>query len=148
MNGYYGNFGGQLVNNYFDMGANFFPFAHQHQQLPVMNQQPPVTPDPTLVLPHLLIGGVAVYQNPELLYAHGVTHVLNLATEVEPDARFIAIASSKNILYKKININQGIGYDIGVHFREAFDFIDHARENNGRVLVNCLLGASRSSTLI
>jgi len=33
------------------------------------------------------------------------------------------------------------------HFKQACQFIDDARQSNGRVLVHCACGVSRSSTL-
>lgn len=102
------------------------------------------SPDPTHILPHLMLGGYFAYKNPNIIPHLGITHILNVATELEPDDDFYSTLIDSNIIYKKIFINSSIDYQISQHFEEAFQMIDHARLTNGRILVNCKLGVSRS----
>lgn len=54
----------------------------------------------------------------------------------------------ETIEYKKIEIYDSMGSNIRSHFDEAYDFIEDAIENGGTVFVHCVMGMSRSSTIV
>lgn len=97
--------------------------------------------DPSLITPYLLLGGAMVNKNPDLVNYLGITHVVNMAVELQPS---IDLVGKRSIIYKHIRSDDSLQYNIRVHFEEAFEIIDDARSNNGRVLVHCMMGISRS----
>lgn len=95
-----------------------------------------------VIAPFLMIGGSTVNQYPSLVCPLRITHILNLAAEVEPN---FALAHSPFLRYKHIPYHDDPPrYNLRVHFEEAFAFIDNARAVNGRALVHCKHGKSRS----
>ena len=67
-----------------------------------------------------------------------VTHILNVAKEIN-------VSDRVNHIYKKIAIeDDDIHEDIRVIFNESIEFIDDALSNNGKVLIHCWEGKSRS----
>ena len=97
--------------------------------------------DPSLITPYLLLGGAMVNKNPDLASYLGITHVVNMAVELYPHHE---LASGRGIVYKHIRSDDSLQYNIRVHFEEAFEIIDDARNSNCRVLVHCMMGISRS----
>lgn len=100
--------------------------------------------DPSVITSYLLLGGAMVNKNPELVNYLGITHVVNMAVELMPHMELIG---KRSMVYKHIRSDDSLQYNIRVHFEEAFDIIDDARSNNGRVLVHCMMGISRSGIL-
>jgi atypical dual specificity phosphatase len=92
------------------------------------------------ILDRLAIGDLADAKNGTMLLECGVTAVLNVAKEAQyaPDGNYFD--------YYKVSIDDGQAMDFS-HLSEAVDFI-HSRIRNGKVLVHCLMGVSRSSTVV
>lgn len=101
--------------------------------------------DPSLVTPYLLLGGSMVNKNPELVNYLGITHVVNMAIEIQPNYDLV---NKRAVIYKHIRSDDSLQYNIRVHFEEAFSVIDEARATNGRVLVHCMMGISRSGLCV
>lgn len=99
--------------------------------------------DPSLIVPYMLLGGSTVNDNPLLTINLGITHILNMSAETRPS---LGLLSNPNLVYMHIKSKDSMLYDIRDHFEEAFELIDEAREKNGRVLVHCRWGISRSGT--
>ena len=97
--------------------------------------------EPTLISPYLLLGDSTINSNPDLVNAHGITHIINMARKLNPNCRLLL---DRCLKYKHIKCQDTILYDIRKHFEEAFEVIDHARETQGRVLIHCKAGRSRS----
>ena len=79
-----------------------------------------------------------------------LTHVLNSAE----GTRIGTVNTSQEfyepfgIKYKGLKLLDMPQANISVYFDEVADFIDGALKGGGRVLVNCLMGMSRSSTCV
>ena len=56
-------------------------------------------------------------------------------------------AVPEHIEHLFLKTDDTIAFNISVHFDRACQFIESARQANGRVLVHCALGVSRSSTI-
>jgi len=70
----------------------------------------------------------------------GVTHIINCAIEIRnfyPD----------DFQYLNLHLQDWEDQQIAVHFEKAYQFIEDARNKNGKVLVHCMAGVSRSSTI-
>eukprot|EP00331_Platyophrya_macrostoma_P010186 CAMPEP_0176429258 /NCGR_PEP_ID=MMETSP0127-20121128/13615_1 /TAXON_ID=938130 /ORGANISM="Platyophrya macrostoma, Strain WH" /LENGTH=260 /DNA_ID=CAMNT_0017811051 /DNA_START=103 /DNA_END=885 /DNA_ORIENTATION=+ len=83
----------------------------------------------------------------DFLRQHGITHVLNVAKEVPPPQEQAAMESG-DFTHKCIPLMDCHSEDIGEHFEEAFNFIEEARAQHGKVLVHCRRGISRSPAIV
>lgn len=102
--------------------------------------------DPTLISwPHIFLGSNFGNKNPQVLRQLGITHVLNMAYEIKGNPELV---NDKNIKYKKISADDSHRYNIRQDFEEAFAFMDDAVASNGKVYVHCMMGISRSSTIV
>jgi atypical dual specificity phosphatase len=92
------------------------------------------------ILDRLAIGDLSDAKDEMILKSSGITAILNVAKEAsfEPNLN--------SFDYYKVNIDDGQAMDFS-HLTDAVDFI-HSRIRNGRVLVHCLMGISRSSTIV
>lgn len=102
------------------------------------------------VLPGLLIGSKRIATNKTVLKEMGITHVLNAAE----GKGFMRVDTSEEY-YKHLDITYfGLACSddettkIAEYFDTASDFIDNALTSGGKILVNCMKGFSRSSTLV
>ncbi|KAJ3170846.1 hypothetical protein HDU87_008674 [Geranomyces variabilis] len=129
----------------------------QHQQQQQFFQQlspgPSTLPTPvepvSVILPHLLLGSDALPQAKdavEQLQELGVTHVLNMAVEVENKL----VDESGKFDVKWCLAEDHAEHDIEPAIREAVDWIAeaHAANPSNIVFVHCKAGRSRSATTV
>ncbi|XP_076370755.1 dual specificity protein phosphatase 3-like [Tachypleus tridentatus] len=101
------------------------------------------------VYPNIYVGDQKSAMNKAFLQQIGITHVVNVAEEPN-----LGQVNTRASYYHKINI-QYLGFrmldipeaPISSCFDEAVNFIDSALKNGGKVLIHCLVGISRSSTI-
>lgn len=102
------------------------------------------------VFPGVIVGNLGAAKNALYLKNTGVTHVLNSAE----GTRIGTVNTSQEfyepfgIKYKGLKLLDMPQANISVYFYEVADFIDGALKCGGKVLVNCLMGMSRSSTCV
>ncbi|XP_029305608.1 dual specificity protein phosphatase 13 [Cottoperca gobio] len=100
------------------------------------------------VWPNLYIGNMAVAQNKKKLHKLGITHVLNAAHSKQGsigDQSFYG----NTCVYFGIPGEDSDRFDLSPHFKRAADFIHKAlKSKDGKVLVHCIMGMSRSATLV
>ncbi|XP_074532295.1 dual specificity protein phosphatase 13A-like isoform X1 [Halichoeres trimaculatus] len=100
------------------------------------------------VWPNLYIGNVAVAQNKKTLQKLGITHVLNAAHSKQGsigDQSFYG----NTCIYYGIPAEDSDHFDLSQYIKPAADFIHKALKNkDGKVLVHCIMGVSRSATLV
>ncbi|KAL7889864.1 hypothetical protein AOLI_G00021220 [Acnodon oligacanthus] len=100
------------------------------------------------VWPNLFIGNVAIAQNRTTLKKLGITHILNVAHSKQGSIGDQSYYGEE-LVYYGIPAEDSSKFDLSVHFRPASDFIHKAlKKKNGKVLVHCIMGVSRSSTLV
>ncbi|XP_026864176.2 dual specificity protein phosphatase 13-like [Electrophorus electricus] len=100
------------------------------------------------VWPNLYIGNVRIAQNRTALQCLGITHVLNAA-----HSKLGSIGDQKfygsSFVYCGIPAEDSSHFDLDIYFRLAADFIHKGLKSpDGKVLVHCIMGMSRSSTLV
>jgi protein-tyrosine phosphatase len=95
------------------------------------------------IIPGLFLSGQDVTNNRALLIdANKITHILNLASNVEN-------SFEKEIIYKVFRIEDSLRQDLLECIYESILFIDAALENKeNRVLVHCNAGVSRSASIV
>jgi len=94
------------------------------------------------ILPYLFIGNQRDAANKERLTELGITHVMNVT------ALLPMPFESEGISYKRLPASDSGSQNLKQYFTEAIEFIDSARELNGKVLVHCQAGVSRSPTIV
>lgn len=100
------------------------------------------------IWPNLFIGNVAVAQNKSTLKKMGITHILNAAHSKQGSIGDQSYYGEEFVYYG-IPAEDSSKFDLSVHFKPASDFIHKAlKKKNGKVLVHCIMGVSRSSTLV
>jgi len=97
--------------------------------------------NPAMLLEYLYIGDVHAAREKERLKALGITHILNVADDVESGDD-----DSFEILHIKI-ADGGEDYTIVDAFQTATEFVQCARSSNGCVLIHCWMGINRSTTV-
>uniref|UniRef100_A0A3P9N3M4 Dual specificity protein phosphatase n=1 Tax=Poecilia reticulata TaxID=8081 RepID=A0A3P9N3M4_POERE len=99
------------------------------------------------VWPNLYIGNMAVAQNKAVLLNLGITHVLNAAHSKQGSPGNQSFYGN-DFVYFGIPADDSTHFDLDVYFQPAADFIHKALKSPGKVLVHCIMGMSRSSTLV
>ncbi|XP_008277368.1 dual specificity protein phosphatase 13 isoform A-like isoform X1 [Stegastes partitus] len=100
------------------------------------------------VWPKIYIGNVAVAQNKTALLKLGITHVLNAAHSKRGSIGNQSFYGN-DFVYCGIPADDSTHFDLDVYFKPAADFIHKALKSpDGKVLVHCIMGMSRSSTLV
>ncbi|CAG9323586.1 unnamed protein product [Blepharisma stoltei] len=78
-----------------------------------------------------------------LLFQYKITHILIAGTGSGLEPYF-----PTRFVYKQFPILDSPSFDILKYFDEAAEFIEDAINSGGRVMVHCLLGVSRSTSLV
>ena len=89
---------------------------------------------------YLFIGSIGAAYNKEKLLQHGITHILCLS-------EIIKMNFPESFTYLRIPMIDRIEYDITEDLDKIFEFITTAKENNGKILVHCYQGKSRSCAI-
>lgn len=95
------------------------------------------------IIPNFLyLSGQDVSLNIEILNENRITHIINAAAEI--------CESSYTDKFKYLNLylRDQSNEKIECCFYSSYEFIEQARLLNGRVLVHCVQGISRSSTIV
>ncbi|XP_063309351.1 dual specificity protein phosphatase 4 [Pelobates fuscus] len=95
---------------------------------------------PVEILPFLYLGSAYHAARRDMLDALGITALLNVSSDCPNHFE-------GHFQYKCIPVEDNHKADISSWFIEAIDYIDSIKDNNGRVLVHCQAGISRSATI-
>lgn len=89
----------------------------------------------------LYLSGQVGAGNRAALKGVGITHILNVCDRIP--CKF-----KNDFTYKIVSVFDTRGSDIRKHFPEALEFINNAQAIGGRCLVHCMVGASRSTSIV
>lgn len=96
---------------------------------------------------NLWLGSLESACDRDAMKARGITHIVTAVYDINP-----IFPDDPDLMYLKVPIIDEPNANIAKHFDRAIDFIDDAlkkiQRNGGGVLVHCVFGISRSSTLI
>ncbi|GMH50832.1 hypothetical protein TL16_g00879 [Triparma laevis f. inornata] len=95
----------------------------------------------SLVTNHIVLGGRDEANNKGLMDKYGVTHILNVCKQLP---NFFP----SDYTYLKINAMDSPDYQLVQDYSKAAAFLAHVEKINGRCLVHCIAGVSRSVTLV
>ena len=90
----------------------------------------------------LFVSGYKVVQNAKLLEKNKITHVLNLVGDYCPNIH------KDKYIYKNFFIRDSKSENIECLFYEIFEFIENCFSQNGKLVVHCIQGVSRSITVV
>jgi len=93
------------------------------------------------ILENLYLGNFSSSEDKEALTNCGIKYILNMAQELDN-------CYPNDFEYKNIRIDDDESEDISKHFDDATDFIHKARSSNQAILVHCMAGVSRSSSMV
>uniref|UniRef100_A0A3P9H4E8 Dual specificity phosphatase 16 n=1 Tax=Oryzias latipes TaxID=8090 RepID=A0A3P9H4E8_ORYLA len=96
---------------------------------------------PTRILPHLYLGCQRDVLNTDLMRENDIAYVLN-ASNTCPKPDFIPESH-----FLRVPVNDSFCEKILPWLDRSVEFIERAKASNGRVLVHCLAGISRSATI-
>ena len=96
---------------------------------------------PTLITDNIVLGGRDDSQNSDLLFDFGISHVLNVAQQL-PNM------FTCHFQYEKLDLLDNEECDIRSAMPRAVEFIRNIENSNGRVLIHCISGVSRSVTVL
>ncbi|XP_030297312.1 inactive dual specificity phosphatase 27-like [Sparus aurata] len=100
------------------------------------------------VWPNLYVGDESVARDKTTLSSLGVTHVLNAAAgrhRINTGQQFY---SDLKVDYHSVEAADHPEFDLRPFFKSAAQFMDSALKRNGKVLVHCAMGVSRSGALV
>lgn len=100
----------------------------------------PLQGGPVEILPFLFLGSALHASKKDMLDGMGISALLNVSSNC-PNHFEGAYQ------YKCIPVEDNHKEDISSWFIEAIEFIDSVKDSNGRVLVHCQAGISRSATI-
>ena len=115
-----------------------------------VSYSPPLLPyvsflSQTLVCQHIVLGARDDATNAELMHKMGVTHVLNMASQLP---NYHEKAGTYKFVYLKIPLLDDEATDVRAAMKQAFPFMERVENLRGRVMVHCIAGASRSVTVV
>jgi protein tyrosine phosphatase (PTP) superfamily phosphohydrolase (DUF442 family) len=90
----------------------------------------------------LFLGSQTVSKDLEQLKKMGITHVLNCAGSICP------VYYPNEFMYRTLFLNDGVREDITCMFYDVIEWIENVINSNGKVLVHCQQGVSRSSAMM
>jgi len=103
----------------------------------------PDSSGPIEIIPHLYLGNKTDSSVLTLLQKADITHILNVTHDL-PNV----FEDSRSYEYLKLPVQDNWDGNVMDLFPKAYSFIDSAVSSGGNVLVHCLGGISRSSTII
>lgn len=98
------------------------------------------SPVPAKILEYLFLGSEEHSSDRTILQQMGITSVLNVASNCKNHFE-------DTLTYKNLPVLDNCESDISKIFDEAILFIKEVKKNNGKVLVHCQAGISRSATV-
>ncbi|CAL1538350.1 unnamed protein product [Lymnaea stagnalis] len=96
--------------------------------------------EPAEILPHLYLGDVCHSSQRSLLERLGITALLNVSSNCGNHFQ-------THYRYMNVQVNDTMDSDLLTWFPQMIEFIDNVAAENGKVLVHCRAGVSRSATV-
>lgn len=141
----------QFLAQGFGAFAKKYPFLLQSRPLlciglydaiPKSKETPPLQYPNEIVSSFLYLGNFWQANSYEVVKSLGITHIVNMGAITDNCNRH------EGVEYIEVDIDDKVDADIGKEISAVMNFIDRAAKARGRVLVHCVQGVSRSSTIV
>ncbi|KAK7011405.1 dual specificity protein phosphatase 1 [Biomphalaria glabrata] len=103
-------------------------------------RRPSPQTEPAEILPHLYLGDVSHSSQRPLLDQMGITALLNVSSTCGNHFQ-------SHFRYMNVQVNDNMDADLFSWFPKIIEFIDNVAAEDGKVLVHCRAGVSRSATV-
>lgn len=103
--------------------------------------------EPVPVRHNLFIGSIGSANNKEALLSHGIEYIVSIGNG-DRYSSVSDIVTSLNMSQLLIEIDDKSSSDFASHINQCVSFINTAFSNNGKVLVHCFQGKSRSAGIL
>lgn len=113
---------------------NVYPFYYNHNSWEA---------DLILEEHNVWLGGLPSACDRSAMRVRGITRVITAVYDINP-----IFPDDPDLIYLKIPVLDTPSEEIAAHFEKAIDFISESVRNGHGVLVHCVYGVSRSSTLM
>ena len=95
---------------------------------------------PSKINDFIFLGSEAHASNIDVLRENGINFILNVATGLKNHFE-------DELVYRNLPVKDVCETEIGDIFNESFKFIEEVKRRNGKVLIHCQAGVSRSVTI-
>jgi len=95
---------------------------------------------------NLYIGSIVTSMDTVQLGKTGITHIVNCVNDATN--KWSGYIQIPGIHYLSIEMGSSKTAIIGYHIKKIVSFINNAVENNGKILIHCVKGVSRSSSIL
>jgi protein-tyrosine phosphatase len=123
-------------------GGSAPPSTAARRGRPMQLESLSVSMDCSEMLPFLYLGAKGVSEDSESLRSLGILYIINCTTEAPNHFE------KQGMHYLQVAVNDDASANIHHFFSQSGRFIEEARRHNGKVLVHCTMGMSRSSTIV
>lgn len=97
--------------------------------------------DAVEIIPGLFLGSISSTYNKKTLQNHGITHIISVIAGYQPPF-------PNDFYYLVVNALDNTNNNLSSVFKDTNDFIEKAFEENGKILIHCMAGKSRSATIV
>jgi protein-tyrosine phosphatase len=126
---YLPNYVGDIMGYYYGMGVQMMqPYISSNYEIQHITD-------------NIYLGNISTAVSADKLQKDGITHIISIMNgsySMHPD----------KFKYKHIHINDDPWLSIDNYFDECIQFIEDCQKENGKVLIHCMCGISRSVTII
>ncbi len=95
----------------------------------------------TQITKNIYLADIASAFNKDKMKENGITHILCTVLGLDP-------TFPDDFIYKNIHTRDASDEEIIKYFDECCDFIDEAIKNDGKILIHCICGVSRSTSIV
>ncbi|GLV40700.1 uncharacterized protein CBL_13798 [Carabus blaptoides fortunei] len=119
-------------------------------ELMVLDNRPNANRGVSIIEPGLYLGDGFAAMDLKFLEKEGFTHVLNMAEGYGPGCvnTNASYYRRTNIKYKGFNAYDRPSFPLETFFPDAIKFIQQAMDAKGKILVHCVMGISRSASVV
>lgn len=126
-----------------DLDDELFELPTQRRQLEQSNNTIDINNDITEVINNFLyLGNYKIAKNLSALKEKGITHIINCSSDTCDNSY------NNEIAYLHFPLKDSISESIECIFYYSFEFIQRCREANGKILIHCYQGISRSASIV